>query len=300
MIERITGSVPANVAPDANLETDLGLSSLDRVELLSALEDRYQIDLSETSFSAARSVADLEGMLREQRGQRVVYHYPGWALRWPVTWIRLIAHYLLIRPAVFLLGWPRVYGRDNLRNVRGPVLMVCNHISDVDLGFVVTALPGRFRHRVATAAGGEAMELLRTPPVNRPFFKKVYDRIKWALGAALLNIFPLPRQAGFKQSFEYAAEAAGRGYNILIFPEGHHTTTGHLFPFRPGIGILANALRIPIVPVRIDGLFEVKQAGRKFAHRGQISVHIGVPVIYGEASDPAAIARELEQRVSTA
>jgi len=300
MIEKITGSVPANVAPNANLETDLGLSSLDRVELLSALEDRYQIDLSETSFSAARSVADLEGMLREQRGQRVVYHYPRWALRWPVTWIRLIADYLLIRPAVFLLGWPRVYGRENLRNVQGPVLMVCNHISDVDLGFVATALPGRFRHRVATAAGGEAMELLRTPPVNRPFLKKVYDRIKWALGAALLNIFPLPRQAGFKQSFEYAAEAADRGYNILIFPEGRHTTTGHLLPFRPGIGILANALRIPIVPVRIDGLFEVKQAGRKFAHRGQISVHIGVPVIYGEASDPAAIARDLEQRVSTA
>jgi long-chain acyl-CoA synthetase len=167
----------------------------------------------------------------------------------------------------------------------------------VDLGFVLTALPGRFRHRVAAAAGGEAMEQLRTPPSNRSMFRNVYDRARWALGAALLNIFPLPREAGFRQSFEYAGQAVDRGYNILVFPEGRHTTTGELLPFRPGIGILANALQLPVVPMRIDGLFELKQAGRKFARPRRITVRIGVPVTFEAASDPAAIACELEMRI---
>lgn len=297
MIARVTGRAAPSLAPNANLENDLNLSSLDRVALMSALEDRYQVDLGETNFSAANTVGDLERMIRGETPLRVHYHYPDWALRWPVTWLRLAAHYLLLRPAVFLLGWPQVVGRENLRHVRGPVLLICNHIGDVDLGFVLTALPGRLRHRVAAAAGGEAMEALRTPSSNRSIFRNVYDRARWALGAALLNIFPLPREAGFRQSFEYAGQAADRGYNILVFPEGRHTTSGELLPFRHGIGILANALQLPVVPMRIDGLFELKRAGKKFAKPHRISVRIGVPVTFEAESDPATVARELEMRV---
>jgi long-chain acyl-CoA synthetase len=107
----------------------------------------------------------------------------------------------------------------------------------------------------------------------------------------------LPREAGFRQSFEYAGQAADRGYNILVFPEGRHTITGELLPFRHGIGILANALQLPVVPMRIDGLFELKQAGKKFAKPHRISVRIGVPVTFEAESDPATVARELEMRV---
>src|SRR5947209_17098440 len=178
---------------NASLGSDLGLSSLDRVELMSALEDRYQVDLSETRFSAVRTVGDLERMLRGEGPPPAGYHYPSWALRWPVTWIRLLAHYLLLRPAVFLLGWPRILGRENLLGVHGPLLVVSNHIDDVDPGFILTALPTRFRHRLATAAGGEALEALRTPSPERNLFLRLYDRMQWALGVSLLNLFPLPR-----------------------------------------------------------------------------------------------------------
>jgi long-chain acyl-CoA synthetase len=115
--------VPA-LADDARLDSDLGLSSLDRVELMSALEDRYQVDLSETRFSTVRTVGDLERMLRGEAAPSPAYHYPRWVLRWPVTWIRLLAHYLLMRPAVVLLGWPRILGRENLRGVNGPLLVI--------------------------------------------------------------------------------------------------------------------------------------------------------------------------------
>jgi long-chain acyl-CoA synthetase len=297
MIARITGRAPADLHPGNNLESDLNLTSLDRVELMSALEDRYQVDLSETSFASAHTVGDIEKMLRGEAPPRLHYHYPHWTLNWPVTWIRLAAHYLLLRPAVFLLGWPRRYGREHLRSVRGPVLVICNHIGDVDVGFVLTALPAHLRHHLATAAGGEAMEILRTPPPTRGVFGRAYDRLRWILGAALLNLFPLPREAGFRQSFQYAGEAVDRGYSVLIFPEGRHTTTGHLLPFRAGIGILVNSLKIPVLPMRIDGLFEVKRAGKRFAWPGQISVRIGEPINFEPGRNPAVIAQELETRV---
>ena len=94
------------------------------------------------------------------------FHYPRWTLRWPTTWLRLAAHYLLARPAMFLLGWPRVTGRENLRGIRGPLLVVSNHIADVDVGFIQTALPARIRHKLATATGGEALEALALARVH--------------------------------------------------------------------------------------------------------------------------------------
>src|SRR5208282_4321611 len=100
MITRITGRSP-QLSPNSNLDSDLRLSSLDRVALLSALEDRYQLDLSESRFASANTVGDLEQMIAGKLPPRTEYHYPRWAQRWPVTWIRLFSNYLLLRPAVF-------------------------------------------------------------------------------------------------------------------------------------------------------------------------------------------------------
>jgi long-chain acyl-CoA synthetase len=297
LIGRITGRNLAGLNADEALDTDLGLSSLDRVELIGALEDRYQIDLGETRFSTAHTISDIEKMLRGEARPHVAYHYPGWVLRWPITSIRWLAHYLLMRPAMFLLGWPRIEGRQNLRGWKGPVLVVCNHIDDVDVGFIQTALPARLRHRIATATGGEALEALRVPPAGKSFLGRIYDRARWLLGVSLLNLFPLPREAGFRQSFAYAGEAVDRGYSVLVFPEGRHTVDGAINPFRAGIGLLANNLGIPVVPMRILGLFEVKQEGRKFAPPGKICVRIGKPMTFAPGSDAKVIAQELQHAV---
>jgi long-chain acyl-CoA synthetase len=121
--------------------------------------------------------------------------------------------------------------------------------------------------------------------------------VKWTLGVSLLNLFPLPREAGFRESFTYAGESVDRGYSVLVFPEGRHSITGKLLPFRAGIGLLANNLQIPIVPLRIDGLFEVKQAGKKFTLPGQVKVKIGAPIQFEPESNPAWIARELQKMI---
>lgn len=298
LVSRVTGRSVPSLRSDATLDSDLGLSSLDRVELLSALEDRYQVDLSETRFSSVRTVGDLEQMMRGETAPNEAYHYPRWVLRWPVTWIRLLAHYLLMRPAIILLGWPRIIGRENLRGVKGPLLVISNHLGDIDPGFILTAMPARFRHRLAIAAGGEALEALRSPSPGRTWFLRACDRVKWVLGVSLLNLFPLPREAGFRRSFGYAGEAADRGYSILVFPEGRHTTDGKLLAFRSGIGLLAQNLGIPVVPMRIDGLFEYKQAGKKCAPPWKITVRIGTPVTFSADTDAAAIAAELQKKVA--
>ena len=297
LVTRVTGRPTPALTTNAELEGDLGLSSLERVELMGALEDRYQIDLSETKFASAATVGDLEKLLQGEGGERREFHYPKWTLRWPATWLRLAAHYILLRPAVFLLGWPRIIGRENLRGVRGPVLVISNHVGHVDVGFIHAVLPPRIRHRLATATGGEALEALRSPGPGRWWGGRLVDRMKWTLGVALLNLFPLPRQAGFRKSFAYAGEAVDRGYSILVFPEGRHTEDGKVREFRAGVGLLVNNLRLPVVPIRIDGLFEVKKAGKKFAAPGKIRVRIGKPVQFPGERDPAEIAHELQRSV---
>jgi long-chain acyl-CoA synthetase len=125
----------------------------------------------------------------------------------------------------------------------------------------------------------------------------MYDRVGWALGVSLLNLFPLPREAGFRESFAYAGEAVDRGYSVLVFPEGRHTVDGTIHPFRAGIGLLAKNLGIPVLPMRILGLFELKQAGKKFALPGKIQVRIGKPVTFGTDADAEVIARKLQNAV---
>jgi len=304
LLTRITGRAAQKLMPDANLEGALGLSSLERVELLGALEDRYQVDLNETNFANAVTVADLEKLLQEERGARrqrphLLFHYPRWTLRWPTAWLRLASNYLLVRPAVLLLGWPRVTGRENLRGVRGPLLVISNHISDVDFALIQAALPARIRNKIAIATRGEMLECLHSPAPDSVWFKRIYDRLQWTLGVILLNLFPLPRQSGFRKSFTYAGEAVDRGYSVLVFPEGMHTKDGRVGQFRTGVGLLANNLRIPILPMRIDGLFEIKNAGKMFAAPGKIQVRIGKPLQFAPETDPEEIAQTLQKTVGT-
>jgi len=62
---------------------------------------------------------------------------------------------------------------------------------------------------------------------------------------------------------------------------------------------LAENLGVPVLPMRIDGLFEYKKAGKKFAPPWKISVWIGSPVKFAPGTSAAAIAAELQERVAT-
>src|SRR6266478_884340 len=217
------------------LDRDLNLTSLDRVELMSALEQQYQVELNEIAFAEAKTVADVQSLLRQPAGRRTEYVYPRWTQREPLRWLRMAIYYALVWPATQILGHPKILGRENLENLRGPVLVISNHITRrADIGLILAALPPRFRHRLAIAMGGESLQRMRRPPHDWFFARRWAYQLGYWLVTALFNVFPLPQFSGFRESFRYAGESVDRGYSVLVFPEGevNNTSTGEMAPFQ--------------------------------------------------------------------
>jgi long-chain acyl-CoA synthetase len=269
---------------------------------MSALEETYHVELSETAFAQARTVADVERLLAEPGSRRATYAYPGWAQREPVRWLRLAVYYALVWPATEILGHPRTVGRENLRSLRGPVLVISNHITRrADIGLILAGLPARFRHRLTTAMGGESLESMRRPPQERFVAKRWAYRLGYWLVTALFNVFPLPQFSGFRESFRFAGESVDRGYSVLVFPEGvvNNSADGRMAPFQSGIGLLAQNLGIPVVPMRLDGVWQMKRERRRLAHLGEITVRIGTPLTFAPGTPPGEIARQLETIVKS-
>lgn len=286
-------------APSGHLEQELGLSSLDRVELLSTLEEKFHVELNETAFSQAKTVADVERLLRQPTARRTEYVYPRWTQREPVRWLRLAAYYALVWPATQILAHPKIVGRENLRSVRGPVLVISNHVTRrADIGLILAALPLQFRHRLATAMVGETLQDMRRPPQEWFFLKRWAYQLGYWLVTLLFNVFPLPRLSGFRESFRFAGESVDRGYSLLVFPEGEVSQTGKMAPFQSGIGLLAENLDIPIVPMRLDGVWKMKHEGRRLARIGEVTLRIGAPVTFPRGTSPDEIARVLEASVA--
>lgn len=297
LIARITGRAVQGGSKDTNLETDLQLSSLDRVELMSALEQRYQVDLNELPFDDAATIGQLENLIARGTPSTTEYVYPRWPQRWDITAIRLAVYYLLAWPATYLLAAPRIRGRGNLRGLRGPALIISNHVTYLDIAWILPALPARIRNRLATAMRGERLAEMRRPASANRLFERFMERLRYFLALSLFNVFPLPRQSGFLRSFRFAGNLVDRGWNLLVFPEGRTTDDGKMAPFHSGIGLLAKQLDIPVVPMYLDGLFDLKQAVRIIARPGQVHVTIGSPIRFSPDENPDEITRELERRV---
>jgi long-chain acyl-CoA synthetase len=277
------------------------LDSLGRVELLSELEDRYQIEIDEASFTAATTAADVERIVRAGGAEAEAsakYPYPYWTQRFPVPWLRVAFYYAVVLPITSVLCWSRVRGRDRLRDLRGPALFVSNHITYFDHALILSALPGRFRRRFAIAQEGERLRWWRRPPEGTPLLRRWRWKLQYFLVVSIFNTFPLPQKSGFRRSFAYAGESVDRGHSVLVFPEGTRTEDGRLNPFRKGTGLLASQLGIPVVPARIDGLYALKRSGRRgFTRPHNVTITFGEPVTYPPDADPAAIAEDLERRV---
>lgn len=296
LITRITGRSLGELSADAKLEEDLNLSSMERVELMSALEDRYQVDLNEANFTNVRTVQELERLLNEpQQFPQSGYRYPRWTQHWPITWIRTAVYYLLTWPATLIMAHPTIVGRENLEGINGPLLVTCNHVTYIDLGFVLIGLPPRLRSRLAVGMWGELLWSMWRPPSTMNLFARWWQQAGYWLAVALFNVFPLPQQSGVRESFAYVGESVDRGNSVLVFPEGRRTQDAKPSPFRSGVGMLAARLNVPILPMRIDGLYTMKTAGRKIAKPGELKVVIGKPMRFPANTPPEEITNQVEQ-----
>src|SRR5207237_9458156 len=120
---------------------------------LTALEQRYQVELDESQFAEAATVADIERILQRASvaPPELRHHFPRWAQRALVRCIRIVIYYLFTWPATLLMAKPTVIGRERLRAAEGPLLFISNHVTYIDPGLLMFVIPTRSRHRLATA-----------------------------------------------------------------------------------------------------------------------------------------------------
>jgi len=201
-------------------------------------------------------------------------------------------HYIMI------MARPKITGRERLRDFRGPALIISNHIAQIDIGFLMAALPMRFRNRLGVAMQGEQLKAMRHPPRDWFFLKRWWEQLQYVLIAAFFNVFSMPQRAKYREAFRYAGELADHGYNVVIFPEGQRTKTGEMARFRSGIGLLATQLNLPVIPMKIEGLFPFKIAKKHYAPPHAVEVRIGDPVKFEATDDPQEIAKKLERIVA--
>lgn len=160
-----------------------------------------------------------------------------------------------------------IEGRENLKNLKGPAIFIGNHSSHMDMFVLFTALPERYRRRIAW--GGAADR----------WFIKGRNGIKkqpWYF-ALTMNVFPVQRGGG-RGALSYAEELLDLGWSLGIFPEGTRTTTGKLGKFRHGVSILALAKNVPVVPVWMEGLRAMRPKGTKEIIAGPALARIGQPI----------------------
>jgi long-chain acyl-CoA synthetase len=201
-----------------------------------------------------------------------------------------------ILPLARVFAHVRVEGLEHLRALEGPVVFASNHLSHMDVPVILSALPGRWRSRVAPAILKEFFKA-HFFPADYTWREWFTNSLNYYLAAFYFNGFPLPqREAGARQTLKYIGELAGDGWSVLIFPEGVRSTTGDVREFRGGVGMIASRLELPVIPVRIDGVDRVLPTGSQVMRMARVRVAFGAPLrLAGE--DYAALAREVENKV---
>ncbi len=188
------------------------------------------------------------GVPRRPDPPRTGVHYDtAWSRRLPARLARALVVDDVLRPAVRLLGWPRVEGVERLEGLAGPVIFAPNHSSHLDTPLVLTSLPERFRHKAVVAAAADY------------FFP---SRARAAVSALAIGAIPMERTRVNRASADLAADLLGRGWNLVIFPEGGRSPDGWGQDFRGGVAYLALRCGVAVVPVHVSGTRRVLRRGR--------------------------------------
>lgn len=275
------------------------LDSLARVQLQAKLEQQYGISLNDSEIQNVQTAADIRRIIAEPKTQAAApaeHIYP----RWP--WIGLIGTFRALFLEWIALPLARFLAKPKL-NIQlrdwpnEPLLIVANHVTSYDAPLILLALPGRVRRRVAIAMSAEMLLDFRRGRNQGNWLLNLLAPIAYVLMTGLFNVFPLPQATGFRRSFEHAGEAVDRGYNVLVFPEGHRSEDGAPQAFKGGAGLLWKDLGTPALPVRLRGLGEIKANRGRWFRTGTISVSVGEALVADSSQSPSALTERLRGAV---
>ncbi len=283
---------------EAKLEDDLGLDSLDMIQLSCAVEDKYNIEMYDSYISRETSVGDIEKLIKsppEVSYRLPFFSFPYWR---PVCFVRTIFQYILY-PFMSVLYKRKVYGEENLKNLKTPFVLAVNHSSNMDTFAILYSLPLRLRQRITAMMS-----------IEYHFNHFFYHKGSWprrfieAAGFYLLvnlaiNACPLSRTHGFKQIMENIGGLLNKGWSVLIYPEGRVTTDGKIKKFESGVGIIASDMKVPVVPARIYGLFDMLHHGilpvGHLPKRPLVAVKFGKPLTFRDENY-----REITEKIEKA
>ncbi|MCC6989127.1 MAG: 1-acyl-sn-glycerol-3-phosphate acyltransferase [Acidobacteria bacterium] len=277
--------------PDANLELDLGLDSMERVELLTELEQRFGMKVPEVVVHEIATVRQLVEAVRPAEGAAagaVDAAWPTLLADIPGATDPVLGRLLEPRPVVTRLLWlvaqvagrvlsrVRVEGLDHLP-AAGPYLICPNHQGYFDPLLLCSVLPYRvFRDMFVVGAA----EYFQTPFTL------------WL--ARLVNLVPVDTDSALVSAMKAGAFGLAHGRVLLLFPEGERSIDGTVRRFKKGAPILAAHLGVPIVPVALKGLWEMwprtkpidwRYVGAWRRHRVRIAIG---PTVTVSASEPYA------------
>ncbi|MBW2648950.1 MAG: 1-acyl-sn-glycerol-3-phosphate acyltransferase, partial [Deltaproteobacteria bacterium] len=293
-ISRLTNVDVGTINPSLKLGRDLGLTSLDRLELALNLENDYQVSIQDFLLDEETSIKDLEDILsgREVREREIAM--PRFSNNPVFTFIRFVVWHIMLFPLLRIFCRSKVSGLENLRGINPPVMFIANHSSHLDTPVILSVLPHRFRSRICPAMGIDVFREYFLSDNNHPFMRLLHFWGYMAL-AIFVHVYPFS-PASFRRSFAYTGELIENNYCPLIFPEGHRTRPGKMGSFKEGIGHLALGIRVPVVPIRLRGTFELMPPASSFPKRGDVSVHIGKPYSVS-ADEPKMVASKLQEMI---
>ena len=220
-------------------------------------------DMADGSVKASRP-SRMRRRNRLSRSGDGVGRVREWQFALPVVIVRAALIVGFLYPLMAVFSRRRTYGQEALRSVDGPVIFAANHLSVADNPAVLLALPWRWRLRVATAASEEVMQ-------GR-------GRVQSFFAALISNGFQFSQRGSVRASLDHCARIMDAGWSLLFFPEGERSDDGTIGPFKPGIGLLAARLGVPVVPVYLKGTDSVVAKGGARPHRGYIEVRFGQPI----------------------
>ncbi len=301
-----------DLSDDRRLAEDLGLSSLERIDILASLEEHHGIELDETAFSALSTLGQVrawvagqvESPAPDRNGEssstqaieRVATATrvppPRWARSRPVAAMRGAMRRVLFLPLFRHYIPLSVGGLRNLERAMPPVIFAANHTSHLDTVALTAALPTEWQRRLAPAVRQQHFfPSEETPELGR----RIGLRMLYYLCCGLFNAYPLSQDLGqVRDTLRYTGELVEAGYCPLVYPEGKLTSDGNLQPFQAGIGLMSHRLEVPIVPVYLQGLFDVMSLQDSWPRRGPVHVEFGSPILSSEGEEYAQLAERIE------
>jgi 1-acyl-sn-glycerol-3-phosphate acyltransferase len=166
---------------------------------------------------------------------------------------RFVAQRVILKGVVWSVAKVKVTGKDALKDLTDPFIVVANHSSHLDAPLITGALP---RARARYLAAGAAADY---------FFDVAWRRAATAL---FFNAFPVDRTGQGSRS-GLAKELLSRGVPLLIFPQGGRSKDGIIGPFKPGAAVLSMTIGAPCVPVAIIGAADAMPPGRNWPVPGR-------------------------------